>query len=234
MSRPVILCNTLHTSEEEWLARRMDGIGGSDAAVAIGESPYSSPVKLWLEKTGQVPPDDLSDNEKVQIGKEIEDFIAGLYVKRTGHKIRRRNAIFQHPEYKFMFANVDREMIGKNEGVEIKNVGLNQAKYWQNDEIPDTYFIQIQHYCAVMNWEGCHVAALVGGQHFITKYVPRDDNFIAWMIKKEAAFWQHVIDGTMPAIDGSESCGKVLERLHPKENGQTVEIPQKAKQWLLV
>ncbi|MDR3563409.1 MAG: hypothetical protein P4N59_18515, partial [Negativicutes bacterium] len=69
---------------------------------------------------------------------------------------------------------------------------------------------------------------------FITKYVPRDDDFIAWMIKKEAAFWQHVIDGTMPAIDGSESCGKVLERLHPKENGQTVEIPKTAKQWLLV
>ena len=234
MSKPVILCNTLHITEDEWLKKRMDGIGGSDAAAAVGENPYCSPVKLWLEKTGQVEPDDLSDNERVQIGKEIEDFIAGLFVKRTGLKVRRRNAIFQHSEHSFLFANVDREIVGKNEGLEIKNVGFMQAKNWEGDDIPNAYFIQIQHYCAVMGWDGCHVTALIGGQRFLNKYITRDDQFIEWMIRQEKTFWQHVLDGTMPVIDGSESCSEQILKMHPEANGQTIDLPHKAHQWLLV
>ena len=45
------LASTVGLSREEWLDIRQQGIGSSDAAVAVGLSPYKSALSLWLEKT---------------------------------------------------------------------------------------------------------------------------------------------------------------------------------------
>ena len=50
---------------DKWLSVRNMGIGGSDAGVIMGLNPYKSPFQLWMEKTGQTHPEDLSDNEYV-------------------------------------------------------------------------------------------------------------------------------------------------------------------------
>ena len=39
----------LANSQEEWLKDRQKGIGGSDAAAALGMSPYKSKFTLWCE-----------------------------------------------------------------------------------------------------------------------------------------------------------------------------------------
>ena len=49
----------MFTTEE-----RRNYIGGSDIAAILGMSRWKTPLKLWLEKTGEVEPDDLSENEK--------------------------------------------------------------------------------------------------------------------------------------------------------------------------
>ena len=61
----------MFTAEE-----RRNYIGGSDIAAILGMSRWKTPLKLWLEKTGEVEPDDLSENEAVQLGIELEDFVA--------------------------------------------------------------------------------------------------------------------------------------------------------------
>ena len=53
---------------DAWLDVRSHGIGGSDASVIVGLNPWKSLVSLWMEKTGQIEPADLSDNEKVYWG----------------------------------------------------------------------------------------------------------------------------------------------------------------------
>lgn len=226
-----VLANTKTMTETEWLELRKKGIGGSDAAASIGLNHYKSAVELWLEKTGQKEPDDLSDNEKVQWGKILEDVIAEEFPKRTGLKIRRCNHVLIHPKYDFMLANVDRVVVGKNEGVEIKNVGVSQAKNWDGDEVPDMYYIQCQHYCAVTGWDGVHIAALVGGQRFVTKFIPRNDEFIARMIEREKDFWKHVLNKTMPMADASEACSKALTQMHPLSNGTEIYLPETAELW---
>ena len=44
---------------DAWLKMRTQGIGGSDAGTIVGLNPWKSKYELWLEKTGQVVPEDL-------------------------------------------------------------------------------------------------------------------------------------------------------------------------------
>ncbi|CAG9257981.1 hypothetical protein BDI4_570036 [Burkholderia diffusa] len=47
------LVKTADLSRDDWLAVRRTGIGGSDAASAVGLNPYMSALELWLDKTGR-------------------------------------------------------------------------------------------------------------------------------------------------------------------------------------
>ncbi len=51
----VALLSTENLPYEKWLEARKKGIGGSDASVVCGISRYKSLVKLWMEKTDQLP-----------------------------------------------------------------------------------------------------------------------------------------------------------------------------------
>ena len=47
----------------QWLAERVTGVGGSDAAVVLGMSPWKSRYELWAEKSGMFPVEDGGENE---------------------------------------------------------------------------------------------------------------------------------------------------------------------------
>ena len=53
------MISTLNMPREEWLKLRKTGIGGSDAGAICGLNPYSSPMKVYRDKTS----DDLSDQD---------------------------------------------------------------------------------------------------------------------------------------------------------------------------
>ena len=50
-----ILCDT--DDEPDWLSARYAGIGSSEIGAVIGMNHRSSPLKLFLEKTGALEPD---------------------------------------------------------------------------------------------------------------------------------------------------------------------------------
>jgi len=100
----IVLPVRQHTAE--WLAARENGIGASQAAAAIGLDPWQSPIGLWAEKLGLVPPP--AENIAMQIGTELEPLIARLYTEQTGVKVRRANNLRQHSAHPFMLASLDR------------------------------------------------------------------------------------------------------------------------------
>ncbi len=64
------------------------------------------------------------------MGIELEPVLAQVYAKRTGYKVRRVNAVLQHPEQPFMLANLDREVVGHPDGpgiLEIKTASYHSA-----------------------------------------------------------------------------------------------------------
>ena len=219
------LVSTKNLSREEWLSVRGQGIGSSDAAVAVGISPYKSPLELWLEKTERQDAADLTENDAVFWGTTLEHTIATVYAERTGVKVRRLNAVLQHPEHTFMLANLDRVVQHPTDGngiLEVKTAGVNSAKFWE-EGVPDSYQCQVLHQLAVTGKEWCDVAVLIGGQDFRVYRVVRDEAKIADLIQREAQFWQYVLDDIPPPVDGSESSGRALGSMYPSDRGDVLD-----------
>ena len=53
--QPVVLVDTENLTEEEWLSWRRRGIGGSDAAAVMGQSPFCTKRDLYYDKRGIKP-----------------------------------------------------------------------------------------------------------------------------------------------------------------------------------
>ena len=102
----VVMCDS--KNREEWLRiRRTAGIGASEVAVVLGISPFESPYHLACVKTGRIDPDDLSDNERVFWGLELEDAIISGYEKRTGRSTVPFGLTLRSLSYPWMFATPD-------------------------------------------------------------------------------------------------------------------------------
>ena len=221
------VASTMNMTRDEWLAIRTKGIGSSDAAAAIGLSSYKCALSLWLEKTGRQPSEDLSNKEAVVWGTVLEPVVAKMYAERTGRKVRRVNAVLQHPEHAFMLANLDREVITEDgTGVlEIKTAGFYSAQLWE-DGVPVAYQCQVLHQLAVTGHAWADVAVLLGGQEFRIYRIERDDDKIADLIQREAQFWSCVTEDQQPEPDASDDAERALLSLFPADNGQTLDFTE--------
>lgn len=223
-SNVIRLVSTHGMSREQWLAVRRGGIGSSDAAAAVGLSPYKSPLELWLEKTGRKEGPDLSQSEAVFWGTTLEAIIANVYANRTGNKVRRVNAVLQHPEHPFMLANLDRA-VGSEGVLEVKTAGGHSAQFWE-DGVPEHYQCQVIHQLAVTGKAWADVAVLIGGQDFRIYRIEREESQIADLIECETVFWNMVESDVQPEVDGSESCGSALSFLYPRDSGLELDCTE--------
>jgi putative phage-type endonuclease len=215
----------------DWLAIRKQGIGASDAAAAIGLSPYQSPLELWLIKTGrdaQLPQLDADDDcSPLYWGHVLEPIVAEHYSKRTGHKVRRVNAVLQHPDADkaWMLANLDYAVVGCRDTqiLECKTAGEFGARLWR-DGVPEYVQCQVQHQLAVTGKAAADVCVLICGQEIQVHRIHRDDALIERLIELERAFWHHVATDTPPPADGSESAGRALQCLYPRDNSEALDL----------
>ncbi|WP_284077393.1 YqaJ viral recombinase family protein [Herbaspirillum aquaticum] len=214
------LVDTRRIARADWLEVRKSGIGGSDAAAAVGLSPYKSQLELWLEKTGRDAqlnkPDPSDTTHPVFWGTLLEPIVAAAYTQQTGRKVRKVNAVLQHPTVPFMLANLDREIVGSPDVqiLECKTAGEFGARLWL-DGAPEYVQLQVQHQLAVTGKHAADVAVLLCGQKLEVHRVYRDDELISRLIHLEAQFWQYVTSDTPPPADGSESADRALRCLYP-------------------
>lgn len=217
--------STLNMSRDEWLAARKKGIGGSDVATVLGLNKYKSPFQLWLEKTGQIELEEI-DNEAVHFGNVLEDVVAKEFEQRTDKRVRRRNQLFQHADYPFLIANIDRDVIGENAILECKTTNAFLAKSWEGDEIPQSYLCQIQHYMNVLNREFAYIAVLIGGQKFIWKKVERDQELIDLMTERLVTFWEvNVLRREEPKLDGSKATTDFIKERYAEVGEKQIVLP---------
>ncbi|MCI8913619.1 MAG: hypothetical protein HFF38_05755 [Lawsonibacter sp.] len=224
-----ILVSTEGMSYADWLEYRKQGIGGSDASVVCGINRYKSPVELWLDKTGQLPPQEAG--EAAYWGTQLEPFVRAEFTKRTGIEVSHKSELLQSEEYPFMLANLDGTCEVPEVGTcifEAKTASAYKAGEWE-DTIPDEYMLQVQHYMAVTGYAGAYIAVLIGGNTFKWRFVERDEELISMLIELETAFWNHVQDGTPPPLDGSNACAKFLaDRFHDSIPKSHITLPDTA------
>lgn len=214
-------------THEEWLALRSRYIGGSDAAAVVGLNPWSSPYSLWCEKTGKIPA--FEGNLATEVGSYLEEFIAKQFEKATGKKVRRANQSILNDKYPFAIANIDREIVGEDAGLECKSTSELNLSRFKDGEFPTNYYCQCVHYLGVTEKKRWYLAVLIGNKNLkiyqLTR-VPNDekpewceaslyisDSEIASLMQAEAAFWDKVEKDINPGFDGSEATAEALKTI---------------------
>lgn len=201
-------------SREEWLAGRGRGIGASEAAAAVGMSPWQTPMQLWRLKIGQEQPKDLSDNAAVQQGVRMEPALREFFKALHPEFIIEYHQfdILYQSERPWLRATLDGELIhetGQRGILEIKTATPNGKagwEKWSNGQMPQNYMCQCCHQLLATGYDFVYLFAALyslNGDITLREYeIDRADvqDDLAWLLDKETEFWRHVEDGTLPPM----------------------------------
>ncbi|MFE7461774.1 YqaJ viral recombinase family nuclease [Nocardiopsis terrae] len=213
-----VIC-TAPDGSKAWHDARRQGIGGSDVAAVLGFVPkYSSPLKVFLEKRGELPKQHRSASleEAADFGRLMEPIIREQWAKRTGHQFVLAPGTLARPDAPWMRVNLDGVAIegeGRYGVLECKNRSEYQLGDWEGG-IPDPVAVQAMWGMAVTGYGFAHVAAVIGGNKFRTWRIERDEDAIGDLIDLMAEFWHNTAAGIRPSIDSSEATSALLSQIH--------------------
>ena len=209
-------------SHEEWLELRSHYIGGSDAAAVVGLNAYASPYSLWAEKTGKVP--GFAGNLACEVGTYLEEFVAQKFAQETGKKVRKCNQSFLNSQYPWAIANIDRDIVGEDAGLEIKTTDTLNLKKFKGGEYPANYYCQMVHYLAVTGKQRWYLAVLIGNKEFKWFTLERDEAEIAALMTAEADFWELVKKDIPPAVDGTKATSEALKTIYEDSDDSVADL----------
>jgi len=217
------------------LEGRRQRLGASEAAIALGASPYGSAFELWCQKTGAISPDDLSDVEHVQWGVNLERPILEEYGRRTGRTIAYywpQDKWVTHSEIPWLSCTPDafQDREGSRGIAQVKNTGEYSRSLW-HDGPPLHVQIQVQTEMEVCGFDWGTIVVLIGGNKLRYFDVERNQSFINAMLPVLKEFWDRVENGDPPLADGSFATSRALAKLYPGDNGSEVELPAEAAEW---
>ena len=226
MQRNIRYINTKDMPREEWLKHRLCGIGGSEIAAVCGISKYKTPLDIYNEKLGLVPP--FEGNARTEAGIRLENTVAEWYADETGNKVIRDNKMWILDDY--LVANVDRIIIPfdstqyNGRGIlEVKTAGTYAAKNWI-EEPPVEYTFQLQHYLDVLDMQWGEFAVLVGGNDFRHYFVERDDELVALKNEQARKFW---FDNVLKQVPPDPVNSKDIETIYSRiEAGKVIEAAE--------
>lgn len=106
---PEVVVDTTTLTEKEWLEYRRLGIGGSDVAAIMGQSPFCTGRDLYYDKRGIRPVVNEDEDNWVakSVGHRLEELVAEIFSYKTGLKVYPIHKMFRHPLYPFLLADVD-------------------------------------------------------------------------------------------------------------------------------
>lgn len=200
---------------EEWLANR-HRIGGSDASAILGMNPYRTNLELWQIKTGQLIPEDISEQPYVKYGTQAEEHLRELFkLDHPEYQVfYKEHNMWTNDKYPYAHASLDGWLLdqeGRKGILEIKTTNILQSKQkekWKG-RIPDNYYIQILHYLLVTEFEFVVLKAQLkyefdGEIYLQTKHPKIERNEVEEDIKllesSERRFWQQVQERKRPAL----------------------------------
>lgn len=201
---------------------RKDIIGGSDIGAILGVNPYKSPLRLWAEKTGRLV-NEAFNVEAVEIGEELEEYVARKFSKKTGFKLRREPRTLRHKTYDYMVAHIDRRIDGEDAIFEAKTASAFLEKKWQGEDIPVHYVCQCMWYMGITGKSKAYIAVLIGGQKFIWKEITFDQAFFNQMVEAARNFWENHIKADAPPM-ASALDNSTLDELYPQDSGAVQKL----------
>lgn len=208
---------------EKWVQLRTTGIGGSDAGAIMGLNKYASPLTVYMQKKGI---EGFNGNASTEWGHILEDPIRQKTKEELGIDIVTVPGMYTSIEYPFMNANIDGICHAEHQvtigGETVEGIGGHEIKTstngddFKDDEIPDSYYCQVQHYMAVTGLKWFILTVFIlntkKGKHYI---IPRNDDFIyTKLIPAEKNFWEnYVLIDKIPEPIGLESENLYIKNL---------------------
>jgi putative phage-type endonuclease len=205
-----------------WLTERRTGVGASDVAAIIGESPWASPTSVWADKLGLTPLE-RTPSTAMRLGTDLEPLIAKWFTEQTGLVVAGAQTMMRRG---FALATLDGFVLEADSNTldyslnDVRDfaLGVFESKYTSArpyDELPDRIMVQVQWQMYVTGLTRAYVAVLFlpgrGGPDFRVFDVDRDDARIAELVERCEAFWQHVVDKQPPVADDSPSTTVALQ-----------------------
>lgn len=188
----------------EWLEKRQSGIGASDAAAVVGLSPWSTPLEIFLRKTGQLA--EKPETDAMRMGHLLEPVIWTRFAELTAIPVVKRPVgLIRHRTHEFMLATPD-ALLEPDEGLQ---VGESKSTTWRRaaelgdapEDVPMDWLIQVQQQLAVTELEVGRVAVLLDGRTLINFRIERNQNLIDSLIEAETEFWERVQNNDPPPPD---------------------------------
>lgn len=181
-----------YKNHEDWVAKRIKGIGGSDASTLIGMNKWKNNQTLWEEKMGLIEPVDISNNAKVKYGTEAEAPLRELFaLDHPEFDVQYQdNVTLQSKKHSWQLYSPDgliyhdSGLRGIYEGKTVTIESSMQSREWKN-KVPDNYFIQILHGLLVTDFDFVYLKALL-------RYIKNDEagNRIVETCTKEYTFFR--------------------------------------------
>ena len=200
-----------YSNREEWLSGRTASIGASEAAAAIGLSPFETQHELWERKTGQRESKDLSGNAAVEYGNRLEPCLRSMFQAEHPEltvEYHQFDVLYQS-ERPWMTATLDGELTdeqGRKGILEIKTSSIGKKAQWDawRDAIPMHYLSQVCQQLYVTGWDYAYLYAkllkLNGDSELRTYRIERGEHEedIRWLVSEIDKFWKLVETRTPP------------------------------------
>jgi hypothetical protein len=135
------------------------GEAGQIAAGKAGE--------VFMVKTGQKEPDDLSGNEAVEMGLVMQEPIMRAAAGRWNLEFKDADYHLIHPKHTFLASHFDYISADGKTLYEVKNVGHHQRKHYGenlSEQVSDRYRAQCMHELIVHQVQNIELIVLFGGQ----------------------------------------------------------------------
>jgi putative phage-type endonuclease len=168
-----------------WRDWRTQGLGASDAACVLDESPFKSAAGLLEEKLA-VRVTDIS-NAEIELGITLEPEARLQYCRELGVEVE--PVCVQSIQYPWLRASLDGLSADGRRVVEIK---CGRGAYWRtvNTGRPPAYYVpQLQHILAITGLPSIDFVCYFPGLKTICLKVDRDEVYIERLIAAEKEFW---------------------------------------------
>ena len=148
-------------------------------------------MAVYWEKTTDML--DLSDNEAMRQGRDLENYVAQRFTEETGKRCGVLIRCIGAGNASDYVCGCGSAACGGRCRSECKTVSAYNAGKWENGAIPMHYPMQCIHYMAVTGKRTWYIAAVILGQGFVYSRIDWDEEMGEQLIALEENFWENHI-----------------------------------------
>lgn len=216
----VEIADTEKLSLPQWRELRRIGLGGSDSPGVLGVSPWSSPLTVWMDKTGRSP--EKKETHRMTLGRIVEIGVLQMLPELVeGAVATPYKKMLQSKIEPLFIADIDGlVIIGDEIGVlEIKSI-LNDREWKEGP--PKHVYVQGQHYLYVTGLPFVLFVAVGQWDTFVYR-VERDEDMIRTIVREGLVFWEgFVVTDIAPSPTGIDAEDEYISSVIGTEDSEAV------------